>query len=110
MFTLAKQPQDVGRAGQAGDDAPASRDAAHDVDADDCTVHDVGSDDYLDYDPEPYERKLIAAWAGYRFIKPTDEELDRALCRFREVSKRIEDLLSIKGTSLEAENERKSRR
>jgi hypothetical protein len=49
------------RAGQAGDDAPASQDAAH----------DIGPEDYLDYDPEPYGRKLIAAWAGYRFIKPT---------------------------------------
>jgi hypothetical protein len=60
-------------------------------------AHDVGPDDYLDYDPEPYERALIAAWADYRFIKPTDEELDRAVSRFGEVSKRIDDLLALKG-------------
>ena len=83
----------LGDSGHAGDSASAVQDGTT-----------------LGLMTKPYERKLIAAWAGDRFIKPTDEELDRALCRFREVSKRIEDLLSIKGTSLEAENERKSRR
>jgi hypothetical protein len=105
---LAKLTQKKGDR-QAGE-APASQDAAHDVDADDYAQHDIGPDDYLDYDPEPYERKLIAAWAGYRFIKPTDEELERALCPFRELSESIEDLLSVKRASLEVENERKSRR
>ena len=58
----------------------------------------------VDYDPEPCERALIAAWSCYRFIKPTDEELQRALSRFAEVSKCLDDLLSSKGTSVKVEN------
>jgi hypothetical protein len=73
MFTLTKHTQDVDMDGQAGDVAPASQDGEH----------DVGPDDYLDYDPEPYERELLAAWAkaGVRPWKPTAEELDDACVR-----------------------------
>lgn len=38
-----------------------------------------GPDSYLDYDPEPRERELIAAFAPFR-RKPTAEEIDDA-CR-----------------------------
>jgi hypothetical protein len=57
MFTLTKHPQDVDRARQAGDDAPASEDAER----------DFGPDEYLDYDPLPYERRLRASYAARGF-------------------------------------------
>ena len=70
----------------ADDDALASKDAEH----------DVGVDDYLDYDPEPYERELIAAWrkAGVRPWEPSAEELENACREARELVERFNHLAS----------------
>ena len=67
IFTLTKQPQDIDRQGQAGDDAPASQDAER----------DLGPDGFLDYDPRPYERKLREGYAGWRIRDDALEQIER---------------------------------
>ena len=52
------------------------------------TTMNDGRDEYLDYDPEPYERELRRAWVGYRFVKPTAEEIDHAFDRLHKTLKR----------------------
>jgi hypothetical protein len=51
-------------------------------------------ENYLDYDPEPYERELRRAWAGYRFVKPGPEEIDNAFNRLHEIMKRWDYLVT----------------
>src|SRR4051794_7405077 len=61
-------------------------------------IHDEGDDEFLDYDPEPYERELRIAWAGYRFVKPAPEETDYAFNRLHEVMKRWDNLVADEPT------------
>jgi hypothetical protein len=48
---------------------------------------DADDDAFLDYDPEPYERELRAAWECYQFVKVESGEADPEFDRLHDVLK-----------------------